>query len=446
MQTELSSIWNAALGELEVTLSRASFTTWFKNTGISDFKNGVVTVAVPSGFIKEWIQNKFHKQIKEALSQLLPDVKDVAYKVGAPIISEVVVKDEVSEKIAEKPKDLIEQAPVDARYTFENFVVGPSNRLAHAAALSVAENPGQTYNPLFIYGSTGLGKTHLMCAIANQILKKSPSKKISFLSSENFTKEFITAVKSNNREGFADRYEKLDALLIDDIHFLAGREGTIEQFFHVFNSLHHSKKQIIISSDRPPKAIQNLPQRLVSRLEGGLITDIQTPDTETKAAIVREKSEERNFPLSDEACILLAEASKSNIRELEGLLNQVMATCQLQGIEPTLELITNIIGKSTDAKLSNLTPEKIIRTVTHHFEIKKDDLLSQKRDQEIVFARQTAMYLMREQLGYSYPKIARAMGGRDHTTIMYGCEKLRKLLKFPETKETLEQIIDKLAQ
>jgi len=442
MTQDLDSVWRAALGQLEVTISKANFTTWFKNTLISEFKDGQVVISVPSGFIKEWIQSKFHKQIKEVLSSLIPDCKDVVYKIGTGAVKET--KNSPAPTSVTLEENSPSKSP-DLRFTFENFVVGASNRLAHAACLAVAENPGATYNPLFIYGGTGLGKTHLMCAIANHILNKHPNKKVCYISSENFTREFITAVKSNNREGFTDRYDKIDVLLIDDIQFLAGREGTIEQFFHIFNSLHHNKKQIILSSDRPPKAISNLPHRLVSRLEGGLITDIQSPDLETRIAIVKEKAEEHNFPISEEESIIIAEAAKSNVRELEGLLNQVMAYCQLQNIKPSCQLINEIIERSSNTRVQGISPEKIIKTVASFFEIKKDDLLGQKRDAEIVYARQFVMHLLRNELNYSFPKIAKILGDRDHTTVMYGCEKIKKLLKETEHKEILQQLLDKLA-
>jgi len=448
VEENLEKLWKAALGQLQVVLSRPNFNTWFKDSGLISVQNNKATIGVKSIFVKNWIQSKFHKQVKEVLSSLLPGLLEVQYKIGEikPQETEILgVKPQKHEVISKtEPKEEASTKPVklDTKYTFETFVVGPNSRLAHAAALAVSEKPGETYNPLFIYGGVGLGKTHLMQAIGNEIIKK--NLKASYISSEQFTSEFITAVQQGKREEFKKRFRTVDVLLIDDIQFLAGKEGTQEEFFHTFNALHQAGKQIVISSDRPPKSIEYLPERLISRLGWGLVADITPPDIETRVAILRSKCKEKNFAFPPAVLQRIAEIVKDNIRELESALTRLAAHCDLAGIQATPEMANEILSKILESNKSSITPQKLIRTVAQFYQIKSEDIIGKKRDVEIVKPRQVAMYLLREMFGFSYPKIAKTLGGKDHTTIMHGVSKIEREISDPILIEEIKTIKDRI--
>lgn len=414
------SLWQAALGELEVNLSKASFTTWFKDTFIYSFDNEVVVIGVPNLFHKEWLENKYRDEVFKTLSKLLSGkVKDVKYKVVAkrevliPKTASFVVKKEKG-----SPDVLL-----NPTYVFETFVVGASNRLAHAAAQAVAKSPGKSYNPLFIYGGVGLGKTHLMQAVGNEILKK--KLKVLYATCEKFTNEFIQSVQTGKANTFKDKYRNIDTLLIDDIQFLVGKESTQEEFFHTFNALYQNNKQIVISSDRPPKALSALEDRLVSRFEGGMIADVSPPDLETRIAILNKKRKEKNYELGGEIIEFIASKIQQNIRELEGALTRLMATCQLSGEQPTLERANQILSNFNSPTKTNLSLEKILLKVAEFYGIKKEDVLNRKRDKELVHSRQITMYLLRHELNYSFPKIGKELQ-RDHTTVIHGCDKIER--------------------
>jgi chromosomal replication initiator protein len=436
---DTSSAWQTVLGELEVSLSKANFTTWFKNTRLLSLKDGEVIIGVPNIFTKEWLENKYNKQISDALHKALPEVKTITYRVGTTIPKEEVIEEietiEKEEKRLEKESDEL----FISRYSFDSFVVGDTTKLAFAAAQSVAKNPGATYNPLFIYGGVGLGKTHLMQAIANEILRKDPKKKIEYVSSEKFTTDFIASLNKQSN-GFKDKYRGVDVLLIDDMQFLAGKEQTQVEFFHTFNALHQTGKQIVIASDRPPKSIPTLEERLRSRFEWGLIVDIQPPDLETRIAILELKSKAKGFHIPLEALDYIAKQIPNNVRELEGALNRICAYCELNNIEPNLKNVSNILGGLlAGSKRRTLSPKQVIEKTADFYDIGIDELTGSKRDKEIVLPRQIAMYIMREELHLSYPKIAKEVGRKDHTTIMHGVEKIEKEI---DSNERLRQEIN----
>lgn len=442
---DLSKIWKTALGELEVSLSKANFTTWFKDTFISSYKDKIIVIGVPNAFTREWLQNKYHQDIFTALKKNVPDLETLEYKVLSRVQATPITEDA---PLTQENKPLShgqnkEESRLRPEYIFDNFIVGGSNKLAHAAALAVAKSPGKKYNPLFIYGGVGLGKTHLMQAIGHQLIKN--GKKVIYTSCEKFTNEFITSIKNNRTEGFKNKYRNIDALLIDDIQFLTKKESTQEEFFHTFNALHEQRKQIIISSDRPPKAIPTLEDRLKSRFEWGMIVDIGQPDYEMRKAILQSKAEEKKYNFSDEIISYIAEKIQQNIRELEGALNRLAAFTELNKIEPTVETAAQVLGNIIAPKSSSITYEKILEEVAKHYQVSLDDLLGTRRTKEIVIPRQIAMYLLRTEMNFSFPQIATRIGKKDHTTIMYACGKIEKQLRSNELlQKDLSLIKEKL--
>lgn len=442
---EKDQVWNAVLGELEVSLSKANFTTWFRNTQIISIDGETVTIAVPNVFTKEWLEKKYHTQILDALHHSLSGNITALYKVGTPktLEQEITKSKQNDEIIREVEKEIHDEeiqvdrktssGDLNQKYTLETFVVGNSNKLAFAACQSVAENPGTKYNPLFIYGGVGLGKTHLMQAVGNSILKKDPKKKIVYVTSEKFTNDFISSITDKKTNGFKDKYRKADVLMVDDIQFLAGKEQTQEEFFHTFNALQQANKQIILASDRQPKAIPTLEERLRSRFEWGLIVDIQSPDLETRIAILQRKAQQRGYHVPLDVFDFIARNIQQNIRELEGALNRILAYCELNGSQPDINIATTVLNNLINSpKRKSFTSRHIIERVADYYDVSLTDILGSKRDKEIVFPRQISMYLMREELGLSYPKIARELGKKDHTTAIHSCEKIEKELDFNE--------------
>jgi chromosomal replication initiator protein len=441
---ELDELWKAALGEIELQVSRANFRTWLQNTSIADKNGGVVTIAVPNSFTKEWLENKYHKFILKSLRNLESEIKEVNYQVKQNIIKEDfkgknVFKEE--DKIIRKQLDFQELnvntlTNLNPRYTFDNFVVGPSNELAQAAALAVTKNLGKKYNPLFIYGGVGLGKTHLIQAIGNQVKKENQVKKVKYVTSERFTSEVVSALRSgslrpNDIDDFKKRWREIDLLIIDDIQFLAGKEKTQEEFFYTFNALYDAGKQIILSSDRPPKSIQTLEERLRSRFEGGMIADISYPDLETRIAILKSKASEKSVVLSDEVFEYIAQNIKKNVRELEGALNRLIAAnYQLNQKELNLNDAKKILNSILNTPKKSTTLKNIIKAVAEFYDVSEKDLLERSRKKEIVKPRQVIMYLLREELKSSFPFIGLKIGGRDHTTAIHACEKIRKEIEL----------------
>ena len=441
---ELDELWKAALGEIELQVSRANFKTWLQNTSIVDKKDGVVTIAVPNSFTKEWLENKYHKFILKSLRNLASEVKEVNYQIKQNIIKEDfrgknIFKEE--DRIIRKQLDFQELnvntlTNLNPRYTFDNFIVGPSNELAQAAALAVTKNLGKKYNPLFIYGGVGLGKTHLIQAIGNQVKKENQVKKVKYVTSERFTSEVISALRSgslrpNDIDDFKKRWREIDLLIIDDIQFLAGKEKTQEEFFYTFNALYDAGKQIVLSSDRPPKSIQTLEERLRSRFEGGMIADISYPDLETRIAILKSKAGEKSVVLSDEVFEYIAQNIKKNVRELEGALNRLIAANnQLNQKELNLNDVKKILNSILNTPKKSTTLKNIIKAVAEFYDVSEKELLERSRKKEIVKPRQVIMYLLREELKSSFPFIGLKIGGRDHTTAIHACEKIRKEIEL----------------
>jgi len=451
-------IWQAVLGEIELAISPASFTTWFRKTSIIRFENDVVVISVPNGFAKEWLENKYNKFILKAIKNFQSDIRKVRCIVSAKNVSEeaLLQKKEVDSVFSGDMENIIDLRETETlaqktreghiglnqRYTFENFIVGSNNELAHAACLAVSKNPGQTYNPLFIYGGVGLGKTHLLQSVANSVLAKNPKKKVIYSTAEFFTNRYIDMVKNQQAREFKKSYLDTDLLIIDDIQFIAGKEKTQEEFFHIFNTLYQLNKQIILSSDRPPKAIATLEDRLRSRFEGGMIADVSRPDLETRIAILQHKAAQKDFEIENEALNYIASNIQNNIRELEGALSRVIVTCELKNAEPTLGYVKKILSDIIHSgRKKGIGFKQIIEAVADFYNINPQDLTNRSRRKDIVKPRQVAMYLMREEIKASFPGIGEHLGGRDHSTAMHAYEKIHKEI---ERDEVLEQEIQNI--
>ncbi|RDU37249.1 chromosomal replication initiator protein DnaA [Neobacillus piezotolerans] len=426
----ISDLWNAALATIETKISKPSFDTWLKSTKAHLLQGNTLVVTAPNEFARDWLEERYAQLISEILYDITGEELEVKF------IIPQVKNDEEPELHLPKKKfkkeeenNDIPQTMLNPKYTFDTFVIGSGNRFAHAASLAVAEAPAKAYNPLFIYGGVGLGKTHLMHAIGHYVLEHNPSAKVVYLSSEKFTNEFINSIRDNKAIEFRNKYRKVDVLLIDDIQFLAGKESTQEEFFHTFNTLHEESKQIIISSDRPPKEIPTLEDRLRSRFEWGLITDITPPDLETRIAILRKKAKAEGLDIPNEVMLYIANQIDSNIRELEGALIRVVAYSSLinKDINADLaaEALKDIIPSS---KPKIVTILDIQKAVGQQFNIKLEDFKAKKRTKSVAFPRQVAMYLSRELTDFSLPKIGEEFGGRDHTTVIHAHEKISKLL------------------
>ena len=435
---DMSDVWDRILKDLEKSLSKPIYETILSSTMPLAIEDGVLVLAVPSPFSHDWLcEKKCDESILGAIRSIGEfELKNIKFL--------VVPKGDGSTE-EKKEKRVLPSAPtylsipfLNPRYTFENFVVGHSNRFAHAAALAVSESPGKAYNPLFLYGGVGLGKTHLMQAIGYEVLKRSPKAKVVYMSSEKFTNEVIDSIQHNTMTQFRNKYRNVDVLMIDDIQFIAGKERTMEEFFHTFNTLYETSKQIIISNDRPPKEISDIEDRLRSRFEWGLIADIQPPDFETRIAILKKRAELENIKMPDEVFNIIAAKITSNIRELEGALTRLIAHVSIEKTELTVSSVEKILKDIiTPAKSrSPITIEAIKKAVGEYFGIKIEELNSKTRTKEIVAARQMAMYLSRELTSASLPKIGDAFGGRDHTTVMHACDKIKTAIR--EDKEASE--------
>jgi chromosomal replication initiator protein len=431
---DAKQVWRAALGELQVSLSPANYETWLKDTALVSVDDNRFRVAVPNGFAKDWLETRYRSLIAQTLARV------VGYSVNVEF--EVREGDLVAQAEPERGTPPASEAPVrlepgrvggtdaasvslNPRYTFRTFIVGSANRLAHAASLSVAERPGHAYNPLFLYGGVGLGKTHLMHAIGNAVAGRFPRKRVVYATSEKFTNEFIASIQQGRIEDFRARYRRIDLLLIDDIQFIADKERTQEEFFHTFNAIHEDGKQIVLSSDRPPKQIVTLEERLRSRFEWGLIADLTTPDLETRIAILRAKAEEQGVALGAEALEFIARKVASNIRELEGGLNRIVAYASMQGMPITVDLAQAVLSNVLySPKKRAVTPERIAQAVSEYYGVDLDELRGQRRDRAIVVPRQVAMYLMRAETDVSLMRIGAELGGRDHSTVLHACDKI----------------------
>ncbi len=426
----IADLWNKALSIIEKKISKPSFETWLKSTKAHSLKGNTFIVSVPNDFARDWLEGRYVPLISEVLYEITGEELTVKFIIPQNQDDEDIQMrstPQIGPK-TEEPTELF-QNMLNPKYTFETFVIGSGNRFAHAASLAVAEAPAKAYNPFFIYGGVGLGKTHLMHAIGHYVIEHNPSAKVVYLSSEKFTNEFINSIRDNKAENFRNKYRNVDILLIDDIQFLAGKESTQEEFFHTFNALHEESKQIVISSDRPPKEIPTLEDRLRSRFEWGLITDITPPDLETRIAILRKKAKADGLDIPNEVMLYIANQIDSNIRELEGALIRVVAYSSLINKDINADLAADALKDIIpSSKPKVITIHDIQKLVGEEYNIKLDDFKAKKRTKSVAFPRQIAMYLSRELTDSSLPKIGEEFGGRDHTTVIHAHEKISKLL------------------
>lgn len=458
-----TEVWQAVLAELELSISKANFITWFKNTGVVTIIDGQVVVCVPNTFAKAWLEKKYHQMIIKALERITErPIKRLEYKIenikniieheidfNVPAKANLENKQEnfnpgFENKI--KTNNTSSSFTLNPKYVFESYVVGKGSELAYAAAQAVVNKPGEAYNPLFIYGGVGLGKTHLLQAIGNSILKNNPDANIVYVSAEKFSNDFIQSVQEGKAKEFQNRYRNVDLLLIDDIQFIAGKDRTQESFFHTFNELHQQNRQVVLTSDRPPKAIPMLEDRLKSRFEWGMIADISSPDFETRVAILKKKCEEKNFELTEKSLFLIASTVQSNIRELEGALNKIIVYHQLKNMAPTPESIKSILS-SVEASQGQkmVTPQQLTQIISEFYNVAVDDILGKSREKKLSFPRQIIMYVLREDLKMSYPSIGEELGGRDHTTAMHAHEKIKtEIEKDMKLRQEIELIKQKI--
>ena len=455
------ALWQSVLGEIELTVSHATFTTWFKNTELIDQNESEIIISVPNIFAKKQFEVKFDDQIRNVLAKNGVNAKEVTYTINtsnkhARLNRETTISNNtnannstVDELLQSNNKpstttSLVTSGNLNPRYTFDNFIVGSSNDLAYTASQAVAANPGVKYNPLYLYGGVGLGKTHLMQAIGNEIIKKDPKIRVIYISSETFVSEFLDYIRFK-KKGFSEKYRNVDVLIIDDMQFIAGKEKTQEEFFHTFNHLHQNNKQIIISSDKPPKSIPTLTERLRSRFEMGMTIDIQMPDFETRCAILNIKASLSGITLKQDTIEYLATNIKTNIRELEGALNQLLAYAEMRGIEPDISTAEGLLGNIRHSRPQHISSKQIIDRTAKHFQIELSELCGSKRDKHIVVPRQIAMYLLRSELHLSFPKIANELGRKDHTTAIHSIEKIEKAIKLDYIiREQVASIREKL--
>ncbi|MFH1856200.1 MAG: chromosomal replication initiator protein DnaA [Candidatus Omnitrophota bacterium] len=444
MEQTVDKLWHSIIQELEKNLNPRSVETWIKPLRPLEIKDDLLIIEAPNKFFKDWLEEHYKEEILKN-ARLSGTVASVSFVVGK---SEKVVTE--TPRAPKKERAVSVSSTVDtylnSRYSFDNFVIGPSNRFAHAAALAVAESPANAYNPLFIYGGVGLGKTHLMQAIGQYLLKNNSQAKTLYISSEKFTNQLISSIQNRSTLNFRNSYRTVDVLLIDDIHFIAGKESTQEEFFHTFNALYDSRKQIVISSDRPPKEIPGLEERLVSRFEWGLVTDVQPPDLETRIAILKKKAEKEVVEVPNDVAFFIADRIKANIRELEGALIRVVAYALLIGKKINVDLVKEVLKETLlQEEEKRITIEAIQKKVAEYFDIRLSDMTTKRRTQAIAYPRQIAMYLTRNLTDFSLPKIGEAFGGRDHTTVLHACEKLQQLLKTnTNTKNLLNHLTAKI--
>lgn len=455
-----SALWQSVLGEIELSVSHGNFETWFKNTDIISHDESQITIGVANIFAKRQFEVKFNAQIRDILKKNGVDVPTIRYEVRTNkkrVISRETtgestahdtrvdeLMDRRSTPASSSPSSPTPATTLNPRYNFNNFIVGSSNDLAYTACQAVAANPGVKYNPLFIYGGVGLGKTHLLQAVGNEVIRNNPRAKVAYISSETFVKEFLDSIRFK-KTGFSDKYRNVDVLIVDDMQFIANKEKTQEEFFHTFNALHQANKQIIIGSDKPPRSIPTLTERLRSRFEWGMAIDIQMPDFETRCAIVETKASQAGITLERETVEYLAKNVKTNIRELEGALNQLLAYAEMRGISPDVTTAEGLIGNVRRSRPQHLTPKQIIEKTAKHFQIDSKEICGSKRDKHIVVPRQVAMYLLRSELHLSFPRIANELGRKDHTTAIHSVEKIEKSIKLDFLiREQVAEIREKL--
>lgn len=469
-----SSLWQAVLGEIELTLSRGNFVTWFKNTQLIQHSDEAAVIGVPNIFIKQQLERKYTQMILDTLAKNGLKPAKLEYKItsitaaarsgnNTPVISlsgQLGENQEPLTNITNPALPTLGAAPVpqrhasslshtyrqglNERYTFDTFIVGSGNELAYAACQAIASQPGTKYNPLFVYGGVGIGKTHLIQAVGNAVLAKNPQARIVYASTEQFVQEFVDALRYKKTTDFAKHYRGADVLIVDDMQFIAGKEKIQEEFFHTFNALHQANKQIIISSDKPPRDIPTLEERLQSRFAWGMTIDMQIPDFETRCAILKTKANQHNTELPPDVTEYLANLVQTNIRELEGALNQLLAFCEMRELHPDIDIATNLLG-NVKSRPKHLSAKQIIERTARYFQISVNEILGPKRDKDIVVPRQIAMYMLRSELHMSFPKIAHELGRKDHTTAIHSVEKIAKESRLnSELHEAIQSIRDRL--
>ncbi|WJH36227.1 chromosomal replication initiator protein DnaA [Paenibacillus sp. CC-CFT747] len=445
MESQINDQWQQVLAAIQTKLSKPSFDTWLKSTKASVFTDSLLIICAPNNFAKEWLETRYAKMIGSTVYECLDKNVEVQF-----VLEEDLPPAAHTPPVPAPRQPVQQEEPfmsmMNPRYTFDTFVIGSGNRFAHAASLAVAEAPAKAYNPLFLYGGVGLGKTHLMHAIGHYVLEHNPAARVLYISSEKFTNEFINAIRDNRGENFRNKYRNIDVLLIDDIQFLAGKEQTQEEFFHTFNALHEERKQIIISSDRQPKEIPTLEERLRSRFEWGLITDIQPPDLETRIAILRKKAKAENLEISNEALVYIANQIDTNIRELEGALIRVVAYSSLINEDISVPLAADALKDIIPSNRPKvITIQDIQQKVGEFYGLRLEEFKARKRTKAVAFPRQVAMYLSRELTDYSLPKIGEAFGGRDHTTVIHAHDKISMTLKQDQDLlKIIHNITDKI--
>lgn len=450
MDADLKKLWDQTLTIIKAEMSEVSFNTWIKSCEPISISNDIIRISVPNSFTQDILEKRYKDLVANSIKSICSKLYKIEFLIASDIKSDETSKEDTPELKKNKAVLISDElsTTLNPKYTFDSFVIGNSNRFAHAASLAVAEAPAKAYNPLFIYGGVGLGKTHLMHAIGHYILDSNPNARVEYVSSEKFTNELINAIKDDKNEEFRNKYRNVDVLLIDDIQFIAGKERTQEEFFHTFNALHDANKQIILSSDRPPKEIPTLEDRLRSRFEWGLIADIQVPDFETRMAILKKKADVEKLNVANEVMVYIATKIKSNIRELEGALIRIVAYSSLTNKEITVDLASEALKDIISKKQGkNITISIIQDIVASYFNLRIEDLKSQRRTRNIAYPRQIAMYLSRKLTDMSLPKIGEEFGGRDHTTVIHAYEKISENLNTDESlQHTIEDITKKLTQ
>jgi chromosomal replication initiator protein len=456
-----NSLWQAVLGEIELSVSRGNFITWFKNTKLLRQENDTITIGVPNVFIKQQLERKYNELIVTTLKKNGASPTHIEYKIhSSPVKSSPSSPRETDTVMLSSPQ---QASPVrhqanplpnalshtyrlglNEKYTFDNFIVGSGNELAYAACQAAAFQPGTKYNPLFLYGGVGIGKTHLIQAVGNAILINRPEARVVYVSSEQFLQEFVDALRYKKISNFVDNYRGADVLIVDDVQFIAGKEKAQEEFFHTFNALHQANKQIIMSSDKPPRDIAPLEDRLRSRFAWGMSIDMQNPDLETRCAILQTKAHTHGIELPTDVAEYLATNIQTNIRELEGALNQLLAWCEMRGVQPDIHVANSLLGTG-QTRPKHISAKQIVEKTARHFQIAMEDILGPKRDKDIVVPRQVAMYMLRSELHLSFPKIAHELGRKDHTTAIHSVEKIEKESRLDaDLREAISQIKERL--
>jgi len=438
-QVDAKQLWENTLVEIELAISKANFATWFKDTHIIKNEEGIVYVGVPNQFAKEWLSARHQKLVLQTMRGLMAGVRGVEFTVSKVEPSKekkrAAATISVNEELPLKEHYINRNDNLNPRYTFETFIVGPFNELAHAAAQAIVANPGITYNPFFVYGDTGCGKTHLMQAVGNQIKKKSPNQKVYYVTSDTFSNQYVAALQNNSVNAFKERYRQYDVFIMDDMQFLSGRERTQQELFHLFNTLYDNNKQVIFSSDQHPNRIPDIADRLKSRFAQGMVVDVAMPDTDSRFAILEAKARSLNFVIPSEIINYLASSVQGNIRDLEGVLNAVICQTQLKGQLPTITDLKELIKESMRPKRAMSTQE-VVQKVANFYNLDEQLIYDKTRKKEVVKPRQLIMYILREDFHISYPTIGQRLGGRDHTTVIHSCEKIKNELKTDQDLQT----------